>query len=419
MAFEMHQKRWEALNQALTSVQDSIPTDSARENTMRQLLEQLNAFAERQFKFFFDGFSPSSRSLMRSDHFPPEYIFRVLLNQVSFDLDVIQRAISQRQVDSLKSVLRKADNYAFQVLNYPKGLIELPSATTAVTYFQKSISIRVIPYAPVALIGIPFTCVSHKADYMAIPHEVGHYVFRHGNVRQEEDRPLMSVRAYLANAIEPEPAWRRHWLEEVFADVYGCVTSHPFIALDFQNLQLGCSRDYFIQDDGEHPAPVLRPDIYARTLHKQGRVSLAEELAKEWDRRKNKLDGSGAFVLADGSREQIRNAISYATDTAEKPLDQAISQILDLLQIVRTTNDTLKKDALQAHFESTLDDPGLDVGDRLEIDFDPRFTQGNTGTWIDQITQPVGGSELPPEVWLSTLFANGWATKGPDPNPKP
>ena len=76
---------------------------------------------------------------------------------------------------------------------------------------------------PVPLVGIPWYQMAHLPEAVFIGHEVGHLV--------EED---LGLEGDLAGAIEsklataPEQrraAWSRHWRSEVFADVYGVLTT--------------------------------------------------------------------------------------------------------------------------------------------------------------------------------------------------
>ncbi|NJN55367.1 MAG: hypothetical protein HC804_11780 [Anaerolineae bacterium] len=55
-----------------------------------------------------------------------------------------------------------------------------------------------------------------------------------------------------------------NWLEEIFADVYGCLVAGPVMAYDFQELSLD-NKD-FNEDDGEHPLAAIRPFIYTQVL---------------------------------------------------------------------------------------------------------------------------------------------------------
>lgn len=84
---------------------------------------------------------------------------------------------------------------------------------------------------PVPLIGIPWYQVAHLPDAVFVGHEVGHLI--------EEDFHLEeALRAAIVSALpavddrsrERQVAWSRHWRSEVFADVYGVLTTGPAYA---------------------------------------------------------------------------------------------------------------------------------------------------------------------------------------------
>jgi hypothetical protein len=372
-------------------------------DNLRELAECLVEFAEKQFGFFYDGFVGSDLDEGRPKHkdfllnhsreFPPEYVFRVTLDQVAEDLEVIRRAADQRRSEIVAQSLKKADKLVWSALKpvvgpgklvddeeppeTPKPVTDekLPK-TTVLSYFQKSASIRVVPYAPVALIGIPFAAASVPRDYLAIPHEVGHYVYRHGKVRingelksipqvlgrrlleqvernQDKERAILGKELW--NQLNPEydpdnpkldppvpsPRYVRRWKEEIFADVYGCLVGGPIAALSFRDLMLQSSRyaviqtpaEYlygqFTEDDGVHPVPVLRPYVYTMTLRvidglQHGNLwQWADVLDKQWQ----------AFP-------QVQEDTEFRTRYAG-PAPQYISVAKTLMEVYRVVNEVL------------------------------------------------------------------------------
>ena len=72
-------------------------------------------------------------------------------------------------------------------------VVRIERLSVALTYLQKSYETRVIPYAEVCLIGIPFTSVRLTEDLLAIPHEVGHYVFWNSHLKDQNGQELFAV----------------------------------------------------------------------------------------------------------------------------------------------------------------------------------------------------------------------------------
>src|SRR5712692_7881671 len=195
-AVSIWQARWQALDQTLADMDaryTEVANDVPRMNTLRTLGQSLRQFAADQFNFFYDGFgfgNPKPKYRLKTlpqDNYPPEHVFAVTLEQIGFDIEVIQRAANQRIAAeeqakngpcAAKDALAQADVLAYAALKPAQDNGLLPyERPTVVTYFQKDTSIRVVPYAPVALIGVPFSCTTVPTDFLAIPHEVGHYVF--------------------------------------------------------------------------------------------------------------------------------------------------------------------------------------------------------------------------------------------------
>ena len=180
---------------------------------------------------------------------------------------MIGRAAHYRLTTALRDAretLDKADILAYTALK-PAIKANLLPDMTVVTYFQKSVSVHIMPYAPVALIGIPFSAIDNPCDLLAIPHEVGHYVYRHG-IFQDQAHKGSRFEAVLRNQLAGRPQWLLNWVEEIFADVYGCLVAGPVIALSFQDLQAEYALPDFISEDGEHPTPALRPNVYHHAL---------------------------------------------------------------------------------------------------------------------------------------------------------
>lgn len=409
MAFELYKQLGDALKENLGQLLQDIPIGIKREQTLRQLSERLKVFAQARFDLFLQRLGdkesvPGKRISGEKILYPVEYAFCVLLDQIACDLDVIQRAIGQRQVEWLQPTLDRADKYAFHILQRAKDWNLLPCETTAITYFQKSHSVRVIPYAPVALVGIPFSCTRFDPDMMAVPHEIGHYVFWHGRkLLSGSSKPL---RNDLDSHILQEPGWLYRWVEEIFADVYGCWASHPFIALDFQDLQQECSSYYFVRDDRVHPAPILRPYIYIQALALQGYAELAQDLKAEWGVRKAKFQVNDEIVFANGVCKRLDEILSPDVPTTSLSLTRLIDQIAGYFSS-STTEPVESVQDLARDWQGKL---SKICNEQCEKDLNPPFSE------LD-----VHSPNISPEKdgWEKFISVNGWVTKGPDPNPKP
>ena len=278
--------RWSALNALITSSIDRYDAvaDLPRMETILNLLKSLQAFAKGQFDFFYYGFDYAAKPpraekdrgplLQHWDEFPTQDVLTGILLQIGNDLELIQRAADQRiwaaqqkalEKSDVQDALENADKLAWLALQPAIFYKVIEPPTTVLTYFQKSAEFYSIPYAKVAIIAIPFTCVTKATyqDYLAIPHEVGHYVYRNPTVPVKADMDKLR----LSPPVDPVyQRWVKSVFEEMCADIYGCLIGGPVMALDFAGLSLDNSQSDFTISDGQHPNPALRPLIYCEVL---------------------------------------------------------------------------------------------------------------------------------------------------------
>ncbi len=345
---DIWQRRWQALDHRLRQTERQLRQSLGEANApdsppnmLLALLTRLIVFATGQYRFFEDGFTTRRfHDLAELPQYPLDYVFRSIINQSFNDLQVIEWATDQRLrgSDAMRAALHAADQLAYAALEPAIAGKLLEADTAVITYFEKSASIRVIPYANAALIGIPFSCIHTPQDFLAIPHEVGHYVFGRGKLPDGNLRRLLFA-GY--DAAPPRPDYVRGWVEEMAADVYGCLIAGPVIALDFQDLQLEKSPKKFIVDDGEHPAPILRPQVYHKVLYSQGLPgrgdAWATTLDAVWTYRRRQLQAHRDAAAQDifqpattMAKMRLQDAVSPGVGlSASYPMDRAVAAILD------------------------------------------------------------------------------------------
>ena len=376
MDLNLYYDRWIALDTLIDQTQtyyDSRDPAFPRKEVIGHLLSRLRAFAAGQFQFFYYGFqSPDTKNeqpgqdgydprlrltsdaiLQIWDEYPPADILTAIIEQTSHDLALIQRAADQRMSTSARMIdaLNNADSLATLALQpaIDNKLIDQP--TTVLTYFEKAAEFYNIPYAKVALISVPFTCASVKQDYLALPHEAGHYVYR--NLKPEAKTALLDLRLR-PTVSPPYQDWARTVFEELSADIYGCLVGGPAMVLDFQNMCLANSQAKFTGSDGNHPNPVLRPLIYCQVLDsdlmkavaeaREDYSALSEQLAADWSdelrqRHANTFTITATSTLANFGggdqgytvKEAIIPVISNAISKERGPIGDIVSGVVDSL----------------------------------------------------------------------------------------
>lgn len=424
------EKRWDALADRIESLKAKTNKNVNRNVAISRVLEQLKAFAQDQFKYFYCGFLPGKPPTSRIDSpvwnyfssrknlvFPPQYALNAVLNRISMDIQVLERIIIQRQQNGLAkelTILQKGDQLAYQALQPAKecGLVE--EHTTALVYFEKMPSIRVLPYSHIALIGIPYSCTALTEDFLAIPHEVGHYVYWHG-----KDANQQYSRKRIKDAFDHERQWLQNWLEEIFADVYGAVVSGVIGANGLQLVENVTSKYQFVGDDADHPSPIVRPHIYTKVVAARNPdKELLARLDKSWEtvltNRGFSLSLSLTLPLETGKVETVTVKSVY------EQIDDAVDNLLDIFNLggyLTKLNKsvqwpvTLDDTADLQEYKNAVDSLSTDLptDDMLEgISWEKWSNDNNFVTPRTQVDELIRA-----EDWLKVLQAEGWTTQGP------
>jgi hypothetical protein len=263
-------KRWEALDIDLAFLKDSVEAGGNPQMAeYSRLIGQLQKFVKQQFEFFFYGFGGTHtggdaninpQRLEPSLAHPPEYVLRRTLDQAAYDFTIVRLAAAQRTAPSpiARTTLRLAAHQAREYLAVVQDRF-IPAGVQVITYFQRGTSIRVIPYADAALIGVPPTAMVQGGwrELLAVGHEVGHYVYQNGF---EQGERLTNVLNYLNRL---RPAYIQRWQEEIFSDVFGAlVTGHPAVFHSAHDMIADNPAYEAVLDDGVHPIDALRLHVY-------------------------------------------------------------------------------------------------------------------------------------------------------------
>ncbi|MCA9944868.1 MAG: hypothetical protein H6656_01180 [Ardenticatenaceae bacterium] len=412
------QDRWQTLQEQLEQMTLAYgQADDSSSKTLFALTKCLLAFGDDQFSYFWDGFS--SGQLLPSMVFPPEHVFRATLDQIAFDMMIIQRIYSQRQQTKLHATQERADKLAQLALNVAIQDGLLPKCSV-LTYFNKSANIRIIPYAPIALIGIPFSAVKVRKDLLSIPHEVGHYVYHHAP----------GLAAQLHAHIPLYPNWINCWLEEIFADVFAAYVAGPAGALSLQDLLLDNSQEKFVRDDGEHPPDAIRPYCINQAIRALGDDKIANDLDALWEERLSKRHYPHDFIpfgsstptpLAEAQALMVKTAdifLNYLETERQmsRPNPWSNSNDIDTLFTAFTTWSNQPPPVEQHHLLVEGEKVGVAAANgRTE---NPRRI-GDTLTWRDWIkvhSRQHSNVQLPAQAWLPVFTAGHWPVKGPEGN---
>jgi hypothetical protein len=347
--------------------------DSFEDGQLRACLEALRAlryFGDAAFGFFDRGFRFGY--LKRSKAYSYRYVLRTMLDQMSVDLNLLQKAIFQRRRagqgettagTAQTKTLALADRLAHHALKpaVERGVMREGSV---VTHLAKQFDIRVVPFYDIVLIGIPYTTFSDDGaptlDFLAILHEVGHYLFERGKVPGTDSYVDVFLRGALLDGNGgwglAEGDWRVRWLEELFADAYGSFVAGPVNVLSLQERLKDNRPGTLRQDTGEHPIPVLRPLIQTRMLRK-----ITDDLGDPlYSEAPDRLDQEWLRWIGDPdllAREYKLQGMD--TKLSGQAILQALDEVIDLMLDALARQDVT--DVIGAIFQvSEDDDPTLE-----------------------------------------------------------
>lgn len=381
-------------DQALRRIQrfdDSRNIDDTTKGTMevaaiRRSLERLHLFGFSLFHFLHAGISLGNpdysfaKPELLKQHpeygwlqacYPVyEYMMEMLIDRLSQDLLIMDQAVDQRFMGAstkdweglgiYRSIVA-ADRLASEGLKQASNLLgdayEIKEKAKVLTYRRMQIHIRVIPYSELAMIGIPLTSLTENGagiELLGIPHELGHYLYWNAVAKQstQQYRTLRTALAGkldamrseydkldasekpLKQALDVDPDFP--WLEEIFADVVGCLIGGPATALSMQWLMLPAVGQEFLLDNGHHPPPVLRPLIFVYVLEQIGHPAVAAELSQRWAEilKLRCVDLTEAQIVTHLSALPIQRVSSAATTGPLVPVAERIEMVKRYVDVI-------------------------------------------------------------------------------------
>ncbi len=334
MADLLNNQRWATLKQSIIQARDAMTDDRAARAMNRQvndklwcqaddlaeLLDRLITFADAGMKWL----NKTATALEKSgatrvlNRYPPQYAQHLLIQQVIYDFRIIWHVYTQRRdnVDGIHEAIAALATVAQDAFTpaINAGLLTQPSRT--ILYLQKTSSIRILPYAKIALIGLPswLSTINSKTssssllldDLHAIAHEVGHHVYWHGTAAdgngQRHTVARLIKRYVLQNYTEANEEIMKQWSEEIFADIYGLLYAGPSsVAALFEVILDRHWRNEMFDVHDVHPAPLIRPLSLLAVLEASGQAEQAAALRAAWHTKPYI-----ASLLASNSTQEVR-----------------------------------------------------------------------------------------------------------------
>jgi hypothetical protein len=142
---------------------------------------------------------------------------------------------------------------------------------------------KVLQHLPIPVIGIPWYQTVHLPDLPVVAHETGHAV--------EQDFGLGDILlSNIGRQLQGTPGTERlahwkAWSNEIFADVWGCLTAGPaFVSslMDFLALSPELVENEIATEQGKYPTAQLRIQICLTALHRLGFGKEIPKLREPW-----------------------------------------------------------------------------------------------------------------------------------------
>lgn len=246
-----------------------------------------------------------------SEKYATNFVLSSLIEQASHDLNLLQQIYYQRLSGGRQAITTFliAEELGRRALAQATGTLLDARYQSVLAYLGNRMEVRLLPYHDSVIMGIPR--VSHAAyeaqlhtsqapydeghgrqqivinypmTFTAIPHEIGHVIYRFGLFPLSKGN--LHIHRLLRNRLLAKPYnfapddWRFHWLEEIFADAYGCLIAGPISVLGFQLMLADGPPQHLRGHLGDHPVPVLRPLLQSQIL-RQTRTLYGNPVSRE------------------------------------------------------------------------------------------------------------------------------------------
>ena len=416
----------------------------------------MQVFGKELFRFFQYGLAGNrGYRFVKHPDILAEPALWIILDQISNDLIVLQRALEQRVVSgsnqdsTIKDTLLAADYRSWQIRQQLRAYLDCN--TTVLTYLNKSPKVRMLPYAPVALIGIPPTSIGAALDvtaenpFLVIPHEFAHHLYWYGRIPSGgtfASRLLLrqELRDYL-HQHHANQGWIANWIEEIFADVVSCYLAKSQAVEALQKMLLSIRTTDFFLDNGTHPIPTLRPYIAIEALKLIDATVETDALELFWV---EKLGERGMMPAAPPSTLQEARSLlriaplgqqSMSVDTALTLLRPLIAKLVPMLDRIQPDIDGGTEDAaLDATWQNWPKET-ITLARHLALTTPKTFTEeygdaiqdpiSKTKEYVNAIQALISQDELPDDEKIpfnleiddaiTLLDFGGWTDEGPGP----
>lgn len=200
-----------------------------------------------------------------------------------------ERVIEQWQMAGYREILEDGTD---QAIGYLEKMKLDPEKSGILLYFDKIPMIRRCPYINIVVLGVPYRLVADtepvNRDWMAIPHELGHYAYWNLGDLQQFRQEQQRIREEAATRIQTSSVVKKleekeqeaiiemflGWLEEIFADMVGTQLGEDRFVNSLQTImeRMVGNKEDLKENDGTHPPFCMRPFVRLKMMELQGKL---------------------------------------------------------------------------------------------------------------------------------------------------
>jgi len=306
---------------------------------------------------------PTLKALAQQADFLRNFTEMWTIYQVAWEQRHKESRDSEIKEGPILRSLRAADGVVrslYEVVQQQKLDLEMPHQLLIVVPFMSSLYAAGFDL-PTPYIVAPYWGHRQVWTWLAYAHEVGHHVYR--NVKGLSDELEINLALELwsrGEGYDIQYIWF-HWLEEIFADLFGLLQIGPAFArtqqlmlphLPFRVLRrMGESPnlgDALLRAaDETHPIPYLRVLLAIRALEKLGTTDI-EPLKEKWDTRFQDVDTSKVYARVRG------RYVELPADRMEEVGNTVLEVILktDLYALAEKSSDEDEKEPTETESSS-------------------------------------------------------------------
>jgi len=415
---------------------DTSGVDAQIANTLNVLTHNLRGFSSNLFQRL--------KTLNAPENYTKAFALNAILDQIGLDFELANWVTAQRSGKVTSSVkaqqaqltafdqaaremVNDAVNYGLFGSDYqtaPTSPASIEPRPLPITYIMRSPSTRVVPYCPIALIGLPFYALGGPDDALPkayIAREIGRLAFWkgtwrdgvlgwHGNTKIVHRLNVhLRVKKFSQSVIDAASS--------IFADVFaGLLMRENGLALALVQASTGSSDRFYAEDPRYELAPALRAEVYMRVLellHDNNVEAWKTALAAMPQALPQRADASNGYQTA--SVQILPHDVRSATE-----------EIYAFLQ-ANKRHDLIDHQTLEEQYQANTITWGRWGAENTWSDA-PKW-----GNWFDELKNDERGrladahrlgvlqknyhehdDDFAPIFWKKLLYARGWVLESPE-----